>query len=150
MSRIWVNGVFDLMHYGHMHFLQEAEKLANFIVVWLNSDLSVERLKKSHQRIQVQDMRRAQIACVCHKLANVWIFDEENPISAWERAIKRDDKYLPDFYAKDEHFFETRPPEYYWLKDHRVKMVLIPRVPNISTTSLIHKIQGLQSPQGAA
>lgn len=145
MSRIWVNGVFDLMHYGHMHFLQEAEKLADHMTVWLNSDISVPLLDKKHPPIQSQDIRRLQIAAVCRKPCAIYQFDERTPIEAWSRS-----RYDADFYAKDEHFFETRPPEYYWLKDHGVKMVLIPRVPNISTTNLIHKIQGLQSPQGAA
>lgn len=147
MSRIWVNGCFDLMHYGHMHFLQEAEKLADLMVVWMNSDISVPKLEKSHPLIQTQGDRRAQIAAVCRKSCRIAIFDEENPIAAWERAIARDDRDSPDFYAKDEHFFETRPPEYYWLKDRGVKMILIPRVHSISTSSLIRKIQAFRSPQ---
>jgi cytidyltransferase-like protein len=148
MSRIWVNGCFDLLHIGHIQFLQEAQTLADHMIVWFNSDTSLRKLKGDSRPIVVEAMRRASIAAVCKVGTAVWAFEEENPIKRWEACVKSTPHFIPDLYAKDEHFFETRPPEYYWLKDRRVKMVLIPRLPNISTTSLIHRIRQAKTVPG--
>lgn len=75
---VFTNGCFDLLHVGHVRYLQEARAQGNLLVVGVNSDASVKRLKGPSRPIQIENDRAeilAALACVDF----VVIFDEDTP-----------------------------------------------------------------------
>jgi FAD synthetase len=57
-KKILVGGVFDILHYGHIHFLREAKKLGDYLIVALESDQNVKRLKGENRPFHNQNQRR--------------------------------------------------------------------------------------------
>ena len=85
---VFTNGCFDLLHVGHVRYLQDARKLGDFLVVGLNSDASVSGLKGPDRPVQTQDDRAeilAALACVDY----VVIFNEDTPLKLIE-AVQPD------------------------------------------------------------
>lgn len=85
---VFTNGCFDLLHAGHVAYLQEAASLGDFLIVGLNSDESVRRLKGDLRPINPQNERKAVLeglACV----DKVVIFEEDTPLQLIEQ-IKPD------------------------------------------------------------
>ncbi len=77
-SIVFTNGCFDILHAGHVTYLQEAKTLGDILIVGLNSDASVRRLKGELRPINTQDDR----ACVLDALRSidyVVVFDEDTP-----------------------------------------------------------------------
>lgn len=75
---VFTNGCFDLLHIGHVRYLQEARKLGDLLVVGVNSDASVKRLKGPQRPLQIEADRAeilAALACVDY----VVIFEEDTP-----------------------------------------------------------------------
>jgi len=58
MKKVLVGGVFDILHFGHIHFLREAKKLGDILVVALESDKNVKRLKGNSRPFHSQNQRR--------------------------------------------------------------------------------------------
>lgn len=75
----FTNGCFDLLHYGHVDYLSRAADLADRLVVGLNTDASVSRIKGKHRPIQQQDSRALVMAALGFVDAVVF-FDEETPL----------------------------------------------------------------------
>lgn len=76
---VFTNGCFDILHYGHVDYLHKAAALGNRLVVALNTDASVSRLKGPHRPLQNQDSRSlvmAALGCV----DALTLFDEETPL----------------------------------------------------------------------
>lgn len=76
---VFTNGCFDLIHYGHLHYLAEAAELGDRLIVGLNSDESVKRLKGNQRPIKDEINRRfllASLACV----DAVILFSEDTPL----------------------------------------------------------------------
>lgn len=89
---VFTNGCFDLLHVGHVRYLQEARRCGDFLIVAINSDASVKKLKGPSRPIQNQADRAeilAALACVDRTV----IFDEETP----EKIIK---EIKPDVLVK--------------------------------------------------
>ena len=89
---VFTKGCFDLLHVGHVRYLQAAKALGNFLVVALNSDVSVKKLKGPSRPVQSENDRAeilAALGCVDFTL----LFDEETP----ERLIQL---IRPDILAK--------------------------------------------------
>jgi D-beta-D-heptose 7-phosphate kinase/D-beta-D-heptose 1-phosphate adenosyltransferase len=76
---VFTNGCFDLLHAGHVALLEEAAGLGDFLVVGMNSDASVRRLKGWNRPYNSEEDRRAVLAAIRHVDAVV-IFDEETPL----------------------------------------------------------------------
>lgn len=77
---VFTNGCFDLLHIGHVRYLQEAKKLGDMLVVGINSDASVRRLKGPQRPIQNESDRAeilAALGCVDYSV----IFDEDTPLN---------------------------------------------------------------------
>lgn len=75
---VFTNGVFDLLHRGHVEYLQEARSLGDVLVVGLNSDASVRRLKGKTRPLQKQ-ADRAAILLALRSVDYVVIFGEDTP-----------------------------------------------------------------------
>jgi rfaE bifunctional protein nucleotidyltransferase chain/domain len=76
---VFTNGCFDLLHYGHLHYLAEAADLADCLVVGLNSADSVRRLKGPHRPINDETTRLHALAAM-EFVAAVVVFDEDTPL----------------------------------------------------------------------
>lgn len=61
---VFTNGCFDLLHYGHLHYLAQARDLGDRLIIGLNSDASVSRLKGNHRPIKDQNSRQMQLAAL--------------------------------------------------------------------------------------
>ena len=78
-SVIFTNGCFDILHVGHVRYLQEAKALGNILVIGLNSDSSVKRLKGDERPVQ-QEQDRAEILSALSCVDYVCLFSEETPL----------------------------------------------------------------------
>jgi rfaE bifunctional protein nucleotidyltransferase chain/domain len=129
------NGCFDLLHYGHVNYLQRARKLGDLLVVGLNSDASVRQLK-GHGRPLVRQQHRAAVLAALACVDAVAIFND-----------RRADRFLaavrPDIYVKaGDYTAKTLDAgERAVLKRLGAQIRIVPFVPGFSTTGLIAKIR---------
>ena len=92
LKRLFTNGCFDLIHVGHIRYLERASELGDLLIVGLNSDASVKKLKGANRPITSENDRKEILEKL--KFVNkVIIFDEETP----ENLIK---KVKPDVLVK--------------------------------------------------
>jgi len=122
-------GCFDLLHAGHVATLQAARALGDCLVVCLNSDFSVRRLKGSGRPLQTeQDRARVLLALGC--VDAVVVFDEETPCTVL-REIR------PDVWAKGGDYSGLTLPEAQVLAEWNGEIVTVPYLPGRSTTALV-------------
>jgi len=141
---VFTNGCFDLLHLGHVRYLQEARALGDFLILGLNSDASTQRLK-GPSRPLVPEMERAEILAALTCIDYVTIFDE--PTAGPLVELLR-----PAIYVKGGDYAnaENLQPDLSRLPEARVVMNyggtvrLIPYLSHHSTTELIRKIQALR------
>jgi D-beta-D-heptose 7-phosphate kinase/D-beta-D-heptose 1-phosphate adenosyltransferase len=74
---VFTNGCFDLIHVGHVRYLGEAKKLGDILVIGLNSDKSVSRIKPG--RPVIPEKERAEVLSALYMIDYVTLFDEETP-----------------------------------------------------------------------
>jgi rfaE bifunctional protein nucleotidyltransferase chain/domain len=77
---VFTNGVFDLLHIGHITYLAKAAELGDKLIIGLNSDSSVKRIKGETRPINSQDNRAALLAALFFVDAVV-VFEEDNPLN---------------------------------------------------------------------
>jgi rfaE bifunctional protein nucleotidyltransferase chain/domain len=132
-TAVFTNGHFDLLHMGHVDYLQRAKELGDVLIVGLNSDASTRALKGEKRPIIPQDERArmvAALACVDY----VVIFEETIANSLVE-ALK------PDLYVKGGDWGRDRtPPEAEVVASYGGQMRILPYLPEHSTTELIKTI----------
>lgn len=129
---VLTNGCFDILHAGHVRYLIAARQLGDCLLVGLNSDDSVRRLKGEQRPINSQDDRAevlAALACV----DGVIIFDEPTA-SGLVAAIS------PDIYAKGGDYQSALLPEADAVRAAGGKIVLLPLVPGRSTTNILARL----------
>jgi len=129
---VFTNGCFDLLHYGHVRYLEAARKKGDCLVVGVNSDASVRKLKGPARPVNPQSQRMAVLAalqCVDH----VVMFGEATPL----RLIS---KVKPDVLVKGTDWKGKEVVGGDFVKKSGGKVALIRYVPGCSTTSLIRKI----------
>jgi rfaE bifunctional protein nucleotidyltransferase chain/domain len=124
-------GCFDLLHAGHVRTLQAARALGDGLVVCLNSDASVARLK-GPQRPLVPQADRAAILLALGCVDAVEIFDEDTPIPLLRRL-------RPDLWVKGGDYEATDLPEAPVLASWGGRAVILPFVEGRSTTRLIQE-----------
>ena len=131
---VFTNGVFDLLHKGHVSYLAEAASLGDHLVVGLNSDSSSKQLNKGPNRpIQDQDSR-ALILASLHVVSLVCIFDEETPAELI-KLVK------PDVLVKGGDWKPEQIAGYDTVKSYGGEVLSINFVPGFSTTSIEQKIK---------
>ncbi len=131
---VMTNGCFDLLHSGHLYFLQKARQLGHRLLVAVNSDASVRALKGPKRPVQNETERAfalAALACVDHLV----IFNEPN-LAAEIKALE------PDIYTKagDYSLDRLHAGERAALEAGGTKIEFLPFLDGFSTTSLIQKI----------
>ena len=125
---VFTNGCFDLLHVGHIQLLEKAKKLGDYLVVAVNSDRSLKRLKGSHRPL-VKEKYRARILAALSCVDYVTIFSEPTPAETI-------DCLRPDILVKGNDY---RTSEIVG-RDQVKKVVRISLVKNCSTSGLIEKI----------
>lgn len=76
---VFTNGCFDILHYGHLHYLAQARDLGDRLIIGLNADASVRRLKGEHRPIQDIHTRQMMLASLAFVDA-VILFEEDTPL----------------------------------------------------------------------
>lgn len=140
---VFTNGCFDLLHLGHVRYLQDARELGDFLVLGLNSDESTCRLKGPGRPL-VPEMERAQILAALECIDYVTIFGE--PTAGPLVELLR-----PAIYVKGGDYAGavngtpdlSRLPEAKIVQAYGGTVRLIPYLPGHSTTELIGKVRRL-------
>lgn len=131
---VFTNGCFDLLHVGHVRYLKEAKELGDILIVGLNSDRSVTKLKGSNRPL-VPENERAEILSALDVVDFVTIFDEETP----EKLILL---LKPDWVVKGGDYKAGELPEAKLVEQFGGKIKTLSFVPNHSTSKLIDAISG--------
>lgn len=82
---VFTNGCFDLLHYGHIHYLAEARSLGDRLIIGLNTQTSVQRLKGAHRPIKDEKSRMFQLAALS-VVDGVILFEEDTPYALIKRV----------------------------------------------------------------
>ncbi len=130
---VFTNGCFDILHAGHIISLAGAASFGNRLIVGLNSDASVRRLKAAGRPIQNED-GRALILAALHFVDLVVIFEEDTP----ENLIQ---SINPDVLVKGGDYKVADIAGANWVLEHGGKVELIPYLDNNSSSNIIKKIQ---------
>ena len=131
---VFTNGVFDILHRGHVTYLARARALGASLVVAVNSDASVRRLGKGSDRpINSQDDRAAVLAAL-ESISLVTIFDDNVPLAPLE-AVR------PEVYVKGGDYDMAAIPEAIRARRWGARTVAIPFEHERSTTALLRKIR---------
>ncbi len=126
------NGVFDLLHPGHIAFLTEARALGDVLVVGLNSDAGVRRLKGAGRPLLSQSERALMLAAL-RPVDHVTIFEEDTP-AAWLAALQ------PDIHCKAADYSADALPEAEAVRRGGGEIRILPLREGISTSHLVERI----------
>lgn len=134
---ISTSGCFDILHAGHVTYLEEAKAKGDILIIFLNSDNSVRKIKGDERPIVPQEERAIVIAglgCVDY----VCIFDEETPCGVIE-------KVQPDVVIKGGDYRGKHIPEMDVVTNYGGKVEYVSLVEGRSSTNIIEKIKSLCS-----
>ena len=127
------NGCFDILHIGHIRTLQKAKTYGDLLVVGLNSDDSVKKIKGKNRPIN-NEKERAETLAALGCVDIVVIFNEETA----EKFLK---SLKPDVYVKSNEYDLDNLPEAEVVRNYGGKTIQVPIIPNFSTTNIIEKIK---------
>jgi len=134
---VLTNGCFDLLHRGHVTYLSRAKTLGDVLVVALNSDASVARLKGPERPLTpLED--RAHVLAALSGVDLVVPFDEDTPVDL-VRAVR------PDVFVKGGDYTREMLPEARVVEELGGRVEILPYVEERSTTGLIERIRGSES-----
>lgn len=130
---VLASGCFDILHVGHVSYLDEARRLGDTLVVGLNSDDSVRRLKGPDRPVNPAWARAAVLACLS-PVDRVVVFDDLTP-----------DKLIvtvrPDVYTKGGDYTRQTLPEWPLVESLGGRVQILDHVAGYSTTSLIDRMR---------
>ncbi len=138
---VFTNGCFDILHRGHVAYLNRAKALGDVLIVGVNSDDSIRRLKGPERPINSLEDRvqvLAALSCVDHLIG----FDEDTPCELI-RALK------PDVFVKGGDYTRERLPEAPLVEELGGVVHILPYLQDRSTTGIIQKIQATGGKAGA-
>ena len=130
---VFTNGVFDILHVGHVRYLAEARALGYALVVAINSDASVRELKGAGRPL-MNENERAEILAALRAISYVTIFDDVSPRTLIAELlpdvlVKGGDYALDEIHGREE------------VEAAGGRVVSIPVVPGYSTTAILKKIR---------
>jgi D-beta-D-heptose 7-phosphate kinase/D-beta-D-heptose 1-phosphate adenosyltransferase len=130
---VFTNGVFDLLHVGHVRYLAQARELGDALVVAINSDRSVRELKGPDRPV-FAEAERAEILAALRNVDYVVIFDDISPRSLIGQLlpdvlVKGGDYKIDEIHGREE------------VEAAGGKVISLPFVPGASTTSLIKRVK---------
>ena len=131
---VFTNGCFDILHAGHVRYLNAAKELGDILIIGLNSDSSVSALKGPTRPVNSED-DRAEVIAGLGAVDHVVIFND----STAERLVTL---IKPEIYVKGGDYTVDKLPEAQIAAAYGGKTVLIPEVPGRSSSNIIKKIAG--------
>lgn len=129
---VTTNGCFDILHVGHVRYLQATKAFADVMVVCLNSDVSVKKIKGPDRPINNEN-DRAEILCALECVDYVVLFDESSPVDLLCEM-------KPDVYTKGADYTIDTLPEAKPVMENGGRVEFISFVEGKSTTNVIKKI----------
>lgn len=130
---VTTNGCFDILHVGHVRYLQKTKSFADVLIVLLNSDKSVKSIKGPTRPINCED-DRAEILCALSVVDYVVLFDEDSPRNLL-------DEIKPDVYTKGADYTMGTLPEADIMRKNGTRVEFISFVEGKSTTNVIKKMK---------
>ena len=129
---VWTNGVFDVLHVGHLHSLREAKKFGDVLVVGVNGDASV-KANKGPGRPIFSCAERVEMLAALDLVDAVLVFDDPTP----EHVLAQ---VRPDIHVKGADYANKPIPERALVESYGGRVELIPLVPGRSTTSTLDRL----------
>ena len=129
---VCTNGCFDILHVGHVRYLEETKKFGDVLIVALNSDKSVKRLKGEGRPINNEN-DRAELLSALKCVDYVVLFDEDSPRNLL-------DEIKPDVYTKGADYTMETLPEADIMRKNGTRVEFIKFVEGKSTTNVIRKM----------
>lgn len=133
-SIVFTNGCFDLLHYGHIHYLAEAKALGNKLIIGLNSKKSVQRLKGKHRPIN-DDLTRSHLLASLEFVDMVVFFEEDTPLDLITLL-------LPNILVKGGDYKAEEIVGYDIVTQNDGKVNILSFIEGYSTTNIEKKIKG--------
>jgi len=130
---LFTNGCFDLFHYGHLELLAACKRQADIVIVGVNSDNSIEKIKGRHRPI-IPEMQRLKIISAIIYTTYVIVFDEKTPIKLI-KAIK------PNILLKGGDYKGNEIVGSDYVKSYGGVISTFPLVAGVSTSLIINKIK---------
>ncbi len=139
---VFTNGVFDILHAGHVDYLQKAKALGDKLIVAINDDLSVRKLDKGTERPIHSEQARASVVVALRSVDAVIIFSEETPLEVINSI-------LPDVLVKGGDYDPAEKNESVktYIVGSKEVMInggivcTIPLLDGFSTTSIVNKLR---------
>ena len=131
---VFTNGVFDLLHPGHVELLETARAEGAALVVGVNSDASVRRLGKGAGRPVAGQDARARVLAGLAAVDCVVLFDEDTPQSLMEALA-------PDVLVKGADYAREAIVGADWIEARGGRVVRVPLLPGFSTSSLVERLR---------
>ena len=131
---VFTNGVFDILHRGHVSYLAQARALGASLVIGLNSDASARSLGKGPDRPLNAEADRACVLAALESVSLVVLFDESTPVALLQRV--RPQRYVKGGDYDIESLEETR-----WVRSWGGQAQALPFVDGYSTTALVKRIR---------
>lgn len=133
---VFTNGCFDILHLGHLRYLEEAKKLGDILIVAVNSDSSVSRIKGVSRPI-IPDFARAELVAGIYCVDAVTIFDTLTPLHLITRV-------KPDILVKGGDWDLKAIVGKEFVESYGGKVVTVPLTEGFSTSYIIDKILSLK------
>ena len=130
---VTTNGCFDILHVGHVRYLEKTKTFADYCIVLLNSDKSVKSIKGPSRPINNEN-DRAEILSALRCVDYVVLFDEDSPKNLL-------DEMKPDVYTKGADYTMETLPEADIMKKNNIRVEFIDFVQGKSTTGTIKKMK---------
>jgi D-beta-D-heptose 7-phosphate kinase/D-beta-D-heptose 1-phosphate adenosyltransferase len=131
---VFTNGVFDLLHPGHIELLEAARREGDALIVGVNSDASARRLAKGPARPVAAEQARARVLAGLAAVDCVVLFDENTPLELI-RAL------APDVLVKGADYTRDRIVGADWVEARGGRVVRVPVVPGYSTTAMVERLR---------
>ena len=132
---VLTNGVFDILHRGHVTYLAQARALGASLIVAINSDASVRLLGKADDRPVNSESDRAAVIAALQSVDLVTVFAAQVPLAIVE-AVR------PDVYVKGGDYAVDRIPEAELARSLGARAIAIPFIHDRSTTRLLQRVRG--------
>jgi len=129
---VTTNGCFDILHVGHLRYLQQAKQLGDILIVLINSDASVQGLKGPNRPI-LPEAERAELLAGLECVDYVSVFDQSTPSESLKQI-------RPDIHVKGGDYDVSKLPEAPLLQEMGTRLAFIPFVEGQSTSSIIERI----------
>lgn len=137
---VFTNGCFDILHKGHVSYLNEAKSLGDFLIIGVNSDSSVRKLKGNGRPVNNEN-DRAFLLDNLKPVDAVLIFHEDTPYELIKNII-------PDFLVKGGDWKEDEIVGSDTVKENGGKVISLKFIDNYSTTGILGKITGSNQHHG--